>query len=113
MSATPTFYEMLVNLGAHLGESHWPSLSIAALALGVIWLVRRFKTNWPSSLLGMVAAGAAVAIFDLGANGVVVLSELPRTLPPFTAVNLFDLETINAMYTGRASVRPFPACLFC
>lgn len=104
ISSSPTFYETLLNLAPNAGEFHWPSISIAVLAIGAILVVKHFKPGWPSALIGMIAAGTVVALFDLGNNGVVVLSKLPRTLPPITAVNIFDLETINAMSSGILAV---------
>ncbi len=104
ISSSPSFYETLHDLGLQIDESHVPSILIAGLTVAVILLVKRLKPRWPSALMGMIAAGLCVAVFDLGSSGVVVLSELPRTLPPFTAVNLFDIETIDNMSTGIFAV---------
>ena len=98
--STPGFSETLINLGIHLEETHWPTVLLAILTIVVILLTKRLKPKWPSSLIGMIVASVTVAIFNLSNDGVIVLSELPRSLPPFTAVNLFDFETISEMSTG-------------
>ncbi len=104
LPGSPTFYDALINLGLQVQESHGPSIFIAMLTMGVILLVKRWNRKWPSALLGMIAASIIVAMFDLGHKGVVVLHELPRTLPPFTAVDLFNFNTINAMSTGILAI---------
>lgn len=96
--------DTLLGLGSQIGEAHWLSVGLAALTVTVILVVKRLRPRWPSALLGMLAAGTAVALFNLRDLGVSVLDELPRSLPPFTAVPVFDVDLINDMSTGILAV---------
>ncbi len=101
---SPSIYATLSNLGLSVQQTHWQSILLTVVTVFTILLVKRLRPKWPSALIGMVIAGILVVIFDLTSSGVVVLSELPRSLPPFTAVSLFDIKTINNMSTGILAI---------
>lgn len=98
--SSPSFYVTLQNLSASISQTHVLSVLITLLTVTTIVALRRWRPRWPSALLGMVVAGLSVALFGLDEQGVRVLGELPRGLPPLTAVPIFDFELINQMSTG-------------
>lgn len=98
--SSPSIYETIIDLGAEIEHVHLQTVLIALATMIVILLTKHFKPKWPNALIGMIVASGIVALFDLGNNGVIVLNELPRTLPPFTPINIFDIENINMISTG-------------
>jgi SulP family sulfate permease len=99
-------YDLVLSLGANLGEVNWPTLAIGASALVFLFWVRK---NLKPTLLrlglgkrlaeviakaGPVMAVAATIALTAGLGlqqaGVAIVGEVPQGLPPF-AVPLFDL----------------------
>ncbi len=89
---------------ASLAATHLPTLFLGAGTIALIFLLRRLAPKLPGPLIGMVAAGAVVAILSLNARGVAVLGELPRSLPPLASLPLFDLNVIGELSTGAFAV---------
>jgi SulP family sulfate permease len=77
------FLSSLVDLLAHLGETHVVTFLLGLLTVAVIVTLKRLRPVWPGTLIAMVVAGALVAGFDLDAQGVAVVGAIPRSLPPF------------------------------
>lgn len=103
--ASTEFYQTVADVLRRLPETHWPSLGVAIGAVAAIVLVQRFRPKWPAALLAMVAASIAVVVFNLdGPDGVIVLGELPRSLPPLARLPLFDLQLIGRVSTGALAV---------
>ncbi len=59
------FIPKLIVLGKALPETSFATLAVAAGALAVILLLRRYRPNWPQFLIAVVLAGAAVYFFHL------------------------------------------------
>ncbi|MEO5972665.1 MAG: SulP family inorganic anion transporter, partial [Sphingomicrobium sp.] len=66
----PEFVEKWIAYGGALGSVSWPTLGLAAAALGMIILLRRVAPRAPAFLLVIVASAAAVAWFDLPVDSV-------------------------------------------
>lgn len=71
-----------IEVAAKLGQTHGPTLAVAALAFAVLLLAPRLTRRLPAALIAMVVAGAAVALFGLDAAGVATLGAVPAGLPP-------------------------------
>ncbi len=93
-----TLPEMLLSIGAHLDEINWTTLLIGALATGFLFWVRKSlkptlrRIGVPVGLADLLTkAGPVVAVvattvavwrFDLAAQGVRVVGDVPQSLPP-------------------------------
>ncbi|MBC8497215.1 MAG: sulfate permease [Anaerolineales bacterium] len=102
----PSHHSLLATIeeiGAHIQEIHWISLFIGLGIFLLIVLMRVFKPKWPAPLLGMVAAACIVAALSLDQQGVIVIGELPRSLPPLTQFSL-DLNWIANLSSGALAV---------
>src|SRR5262245_54388083 len=62
------------------GRLHVPTFAVGAGTLALLLVLRRF-VRIPGTLLAVIAATVAVAIFGLAREGVAVLGALPRGLP--------------------------------
>lgn len=102
--ATPSLVETLYHTARALPDLHTLTF---ALGLGTIFLIvalQHLRSNWPAALLAMIAATGAVGLLGLDRQGVDVLGELPRHLPPLARLPLLDLQLIGELSTGALAV---------
>ena len=66
------------------GETVTQALAVGVVCLAVILVLQRLKPKWPGVLFAVLIAIGAVAAFDLGADGVKLVGELPQGLPPIS-----------------------------
>ncbi|HEU4511739.1 MAG TPA: sulfate permease [Nocardioidaceae bacterium] len=66
---------------SHLGDAHLPTLVLASVVLVLLLVGQRFLPTWPNPLIVMLLAAAAVALLDLGDQGIGVVGPIPRGLP--------------------------------
>ncbi len=102
--SSPSLFTTLAETFRNLPQTHLSSLLIGLGTVVVMALTQRFKPKWPNGLIAMVLASACVAIFHLDQQGVSVLGELPRNLPPLARLPLFDLQLIGRISTGALAV---------
>lgn len=102
--SSPSLFTTLAETFRNLPQTHLLSLLIGLGTLVVMVLIQRFRPRWPNGLIAMVLASACVAIFHLDQQGVGVLGELPRNLPPLARLPLFDLGLIGRISTGALAV---------
>ncbi len=99
----PHLWETLPNIIAHLKTAHFPSLLIGVGAIALIVILRKVNPNLPAPLLAMVGAGLVVGLFRLDHQGVAVVGELPRGLPPLILPEI-DAALLNDIFTGALAV---------
>ena len=85
-----------------LGEIHWVTLLVGAVALAVILLVRFLAPAIPGALVLVVGGLLASALFDLGAHGVALVGDVPRGLPA-PELPALDLIRDNLSVIGIAA----------
>jgi high affinity sulfate transporter 1 len=64
-----------------LGDIHWTTLLVGALALAVILGLRFAAPAVPGALVLVAGGLVASALFDLGSHGVALVGDVPRGLP--------------------------------
>lgn len=84
--------------------SHFPSLILGVVAIVILILLKRYRPKLPAPLVVMVVGAGAVALLGLDANGVKIIGDLPRSLPPLTALPLFDLALIGQLSSGALAL---------
>jgi SulP family sulfate permease len=102
--SSPTLYATAAETLRNLPETNQASLLLGLVTIAVMIVVKRFRPRWPNGLMALVVASAAVAVFDLDQQGVAVLGQLPRSLPPLAKLPLLDLELIGRISTGALAV---------
>ncbi|MGD8201643.1 SulP family inorganic anion transporter [Ornithinimicrobium sp. W1679] len=65
----------------HLGDVHVPTLTLALTTVVLLLAFHRYARHWPGPLVAMLAAAAVVQLFDLTAQGILVVGEVPQGLP--------------------------------
>ncbi len=102
----PSHHSLLATINeisTHIQETHSVSLALGGGILIMIILMRKFIPKWPAPLLGMVVAAICVAFLNLDQQGLIVIGELPRSLPPLTKFT-FDINWIANLSSGAFAV---------
>lgn len=85
----------LVHIIGRLGETNVYALAIGGGVLAATIGTAQISSRVPGALIGLVAAGLAVALFHLDARGVSVLGALPAHLPTLTLPTLPDTDELG------------------
>jgi MFS superfamily sulfate permease-like transporter len=92
--------------GVSDGQVNRAALAVGLSGIVVILVLRRFWRTVPGVMVAVVVGIAAVAVFDLDAQGVTVIGVLPKGLPTpaFPSVELADLGPLFSGALGIALV---------
>ncbi|MCO5197840.1 MAG: SulP family inorganic anion transporter [Anaerolineae bacterium] len=101
---TPSFPLTMYYLFPTITTTHLITLGLGVLTMVLIVLIKRFRPKWPNALLSMVITSFVVFAFNLNARGVITLGELPRALPPLSRPPLFDLNVLEAVFSGAFAI---------
>ncbi len=96
--------EAVQGVAMHLPEAHRATTALGVGTMLLIVLLRRLNPKLPGPLIGMVAAAAVVGVLGLDQEGVAVIGELPRNLPPLTELPLLDLSLISQLAPGALAI---------
>ncbi len=101
---TAVFYEHLYNILIHLHQTDWITFGLGGITIAVILILHRIRPAWPGALIGMVLAGALVALFDLDSHGVAVVGQVPRYLPPLHFPDKTALRQVGQLAPGALAI---------
>ncbi len=79
--AADGFWPELAFIFSHLDAVHVPTLTLGLVTLVVMLAGSLVAPRAPMALIGMVGAAAAVALLDLGEQGITVIGTIPAGLP--------------------------------
>ena len=93
---TGNFFERVWHVIASLPESHIPSLLMGLAAIALFMIFERALPGRPTTLVVVVAAIAAMAIFSLADIGIKIVGDLPSGLPGIALPNIHasDIATL-------------------
>ncbi len=107
----------VVEVLRELGEASLTTVAVAACALAVLLVLRARSPRFPGALAVVVGAIAISALFDLQADGVAVVGDVPAGLPEISlpstslddvaellpaAIGLFLVTLADGILTARA-----------
>ena len=73
----------LLDLVVHLDQFHPLTFVLGLIVIAVILTIKRWRPNWPGTLIAMVFVGILLAVFHLDSRGVRVVGPISGNLPPF------------------------------
>ncbi|WP_423225027.1 SulP family inorganic anion transporter [Candidatus Amarolinea aalborgensis] len=94
----------LVKLAQTVSQAHPASMALGLGAAGLILGLKRLDRRLPGPLIALLMAGAAVALFNLAANGVKIIGQMPGGFPPLARLPLLDLDLIGHLSTGALAI---------
>ncbi len=74
-------------------NTHWPTLFMAVLAIGLMVLVKKYRPTFPSVLIAVVVTTLIAKFFDYAGNGGAIVGSVPSGLPRLTIPSI-DSEVI-------------------
>lgn len=84
----------LLQIGQHLPEVHWPSLTVAGITLLLSLAIRRLWPRAPALLLGLLLGSLLVALLPARYSGEIALvASFAGSLPPFAVLD-FNLNAV-------------------
>lgn len=102
--SSPSLGTTLQQILVHLPETHKLTLGLGLAMIVAILLLQRLNPKLPAPLLSMVIVTAIVGVLRLDQQGLEVIGQLPRGLPPLARLPLFDLDLIGELSTGALAV---------
>jgi sulfate permease, SulP family len=78
------FFQQVVELISRLDETHMLTFIIGIICMAALFIMRRISRKIPGPLIVVVLAIIASVVFNLEAQGVKVVGEVPAGLPQFT-----------------------------
>ncbi|MFQ5435415.1 MAG: SulP family inorganic anion transporter, partial [Anaerolineae bacterium] len=97
-------FAMIQDLIGSWSLIHWPTFLLGSSGILFLILLRRVRPQAPAPLI-LIALTTGLSIFlQLNEQGVAMIGEIPRSLPPLTAVSLWDLQLIARLSTGALAV---------
>ncbi len=107
----PDLVDTIADTLRTLGQTHWPSLLLGLITLGIVWgfqWINRTRRSGqlplPGPLIALVAASGLGVLMELSGWSVKVIGAIPRTLPPLAHIPLTDLRLIGDLSTGALAI---------
>jgi sulfate permease, SulP family len=76
-----SFFPRVAEMLRELGDVHWPTFVVGAVALAIIVGLRQWAPQLPGALIGVVGAGVVVALLSLDDEGIALIGAIPAGLP--------------------------------
>ena len=86
----------MVEIAKGIPSLHIPTLLLGLLAFGIIYVLKRYRPNFPAGLMGLIVTTGLVVVFQMQQNGIAVVGESPKGLPSLHGP-IFDFETISSL----------------
>ncbi|MCP4363368.1 MAG: STAS domain-containing protein [Chloroflexi bacterium] len=99
-----TILETLQSIVIHFDTLTIPTAVVGFATMFVMLLSRRINKRLPAALIGMIVASALVGIFSLQEKGVMVIGELPASLPPLSDLPIRNINLIGRLSAGALAV---------
>ncbi len=96
-------FDIIQGVFSQIQDAHGPTVILGLGTIFMILFLRRLNPKLPGPLIAMIAAALAVAILGLDRQGVRVIGELPRSLPPVTNLR-YSLNQISQLSTAALAV---------
>jgi sulfate permease, SulP family len=87
----------IASFTARLGQAHAPTVTLSAVLLLGLLVGSRLRPGWPLPMLGMLAATAVVAAFQLDRGGVTVVGSAAATGLPAPGVPTLGAADLAAL----------------
>ena len=94
----------LHSLANSISVIHPPTAVLGIGVMMLILLLGKLKPKLPGPLIAIVATSLLAFVLGLDKNGVAMIGQLPRTLPPLVDLPLFDWALLSRLSAGALAV---------
>ncbi|PRY84896.1 SulP family inorganic anion transporter [Mongoliibacter ruber] len=89
--------EMLVAIWQNIGDIHWITFGIGIIGIIIIKYGKKIHKSFPAPLIAVIVGIALVSGFDLTAQGVKIVGDVPSGLPSFSSPS-FDMSVWRSLF---------------
>jgi len=98
------FVRSLLDLVSHLDQIHPLSLGLGLIVIVIILAIKRWRPNWPGTLIAMIFVGILLTVFHLDDRGVRVVGAISGSLPPFHMPHWQVLQQIGTLAPAALAI---------
>ena len=98
------FFTHFFSIVTHLHQTEELQLMLGVITIAVILAFKRFRPNWPGTLIAMILVGVVVTLFDLDKRGVEVVGAIPGSFPPFHVPSADTLMQAAQLAPGALAI---------
>ncbi len=99
-----SFLGSLIELLGRVHQTHHLTMILGVVTIGVILAMKRWRPNWPGTLVAMVLVGVVVALFDLEEYQVRVVGAIPGSLPPFNPPHWSAMDNVGRLAPAALAI---------
>ncbi|MGY6743477.1 MAG: SulP family inorganic anion transporter [Cecembia sp.] len=88
--------EMVVAIAQNIGDIHWLTFGIGVIGIIIIKYGKKIHKSFPAPLVAVIVGIALVSGFDLTAQGVKIVGDVPSGLPTLSSPS-FDMGVWNTL----------------
>jgi SulP family sulfate permease len=107
----PDLVDTIADTLRYLGQTHWPSLLLGLITIGIVFGIqwanrtrRSGKLPLPGPLIALSGASGIGVLMQLGGWEIKVIGAIPRSLPPLAHIPLTDLRLIGSLSSGAFAI---------
>src|SRR5690606_20801618 len=89
--------DMLIALGTHINQIHWPTLGVGLVWMLVIMGGKKIHRLFPSLLMAVVVGTLAVWAFDLNEYGIETVGKIPGGIPNLS-IPSYDFSLLRQLF---------------
>ena len=93
---TEYMFHKLLNIVMALPQTHWPTLVVGMVAMGIIFGLKKWRATFPGALVALLTVTLAVVIFKLHTKGIAIIGQSPSGLPGFE-MPPFQFDTMSRL----------------
>lgn len=99
-----SFGHSMFELLTRLDQIHPATLMLGVVTIGIVLAFKRWRPQWPGTLVAMVLVGSLVALFHLDQHQVRVVGAIPGSLPGFHVPQWTLLSEIGRLAPAALAV---------
>jgi sulfate permease, SulP family len=97
-------HETIISFITNIPNAHVPSAAIGVSTMILIIILQRTAPRLPAALTSMILSSIVVFVLRLDQSGVSVIGQLPKELPPFVQLPIFNFDLIGRLSAGSLAV---------
>ena len=76
MGRSEHFIQDIAGVARQIGDTHWPTLAMGAVAIAIMWLARRYRPQWPGVLIAVVVTTTASWLIGFERNDTASVAQI-------------------------------------
>ena len=99
-----SFFRSMMDLLVNFHKLHPVTLLLGLITIAVILVFKRYRPNWPGTLIAMIVVGTLVAVLKLDHHHVRVVGAIPSSLPLFHVPDWIVLKQVGRLAPAALAI---------